>query len=115
MFALFHEERRDEALQSGFRRKNAGHAGSALEFLVEALESMVVRSLRRCALVRICVEGVISLGFHGFVDQEPEPLGERVLVVIQKELQNGVDNVSLILVGRIFVHLWSPESEARGA
>ena len=57
------------------------------------------------ALVRSCLEGIVALGFHGFVDEQPEALGERVLLGIQKELQNGFDNVSLSLVGRVFVHV----------
>ena len=57
------------------------------------------------ALIRSGIEGVGALGFHRFVDQQAEALGECVLLVVQKELQNRFDNVSLISVGRVFVHL----------
>jgi hypothetical protein len=72
---LFHEECRDEALQSGFRGKDHGDAGASFEFLVEAFVG---------ALVGSGIEGVIALGFHGLVDQEAEAFGEGVLVVIQR-------------------------------
>ena len=55
-------------------------------------------------VLRSGIEGIIALGFHGFVDEETEAFGQSVLVAIQKELQDRFDNVSLILVGRIFVH-----------
>ena len=37
---MFHEEGRDEALQSGFGWKDAGDAGAPFEFLVEAFEAV---------------------------------------------------------------------------
>ena len=40
MFALFHEERRDEALQSGLGGKDSSDAGASFEFLVEAFEAV---------------------------------------------------------------------------
>ena len=81
-----------------------GHAeGDGPDASIESfvLEAIGLAQAQRGAFEGLGLEGDGALTTHGFIDQQADAFGEALVALLSEELQDGIQEFSIGLVGHV--------------